>query len=178
MKVPRVAYANHMNVLCGAYRDGKEWLRLGYEWPDGIIWDDGLMIDMSVSTATDVSFSQGAGTPGLTEQKNTFEKAKRAGMEKMGYTEIDTEHGVAVDTDGEVHRMGQMGAKRIGSLAIGIGVVGIVLNQMADMDIVANSTGVIDVSNIFATAGSGLNLLVVGVIIAAAAVLLSLWSGF
>jgi len=74
--------------------------------------------------------------------------------------------------------MQQMGAKRIGSLAIGIGVVGIVLNQMNDMDIVQNSTGVIDVSGIFDTAGSGLNLLVVGVIIAAAAVLLNLWSGF
>jgi hypothetical protein len=78
----------------------------------------------------------------------------------------------------ELHRMGQMGAKRIGSLAIGIGVVGIVLNQMSNLDIVANSTGVIDVSSIFQTAGAGLNLLVVGVIIAAAAVLLSLWSGF
>jgi hypothetical protein len=76
------------------------------------------------------------------------------------------------------HRMAQMGARRIGSLAIGIGVVGIVLNEMSGLDIVANSTGVIDVSNIFQTAGSGLNLLVVGVIIAAAAVLLSLWSGF
>ena len=73
---------------------------------------------------------------------------------------------------------GQMGAKRIGSLAIGIGVVGIVLNTMSDMDIVTNSTGVVDVSSIFQTAGSGLNLLVIGVIIAAAAVLLSLWSGF
>jgi len=82
------------------------------------------------------------------------------------------------DADGEEHEMGQMGAKRIGSLAIGIGVVGIVLNQMNDMDIVQNSTGVIDVSSIFSTAGSGLNLLVVGVIIAAAAVLLNLWSGF
>lgn len=79
---------------------------------------------------------------------------------------------------GSIHRMGQMGAKRIGSLAIGIGVVGIVLNQMSDLDIVANSTGVIDVGSIFQTAGAGLNLLVVGVIIAAAAVLLSLWSGF
>lgn len=79
---------------------------------------------------------------------------------------------------GRSHRMGQMGAKRIGSLAIGIAVVGIVLNQMSDLDIVNNSTGVIDVNGIFQTAGSGLNLLVVGVIIAAAAVLLSLWSGF
>lgn len=79
---------------------------------------------------------------------------------------------------GTVHKMGQMGAKRIGSLAIGIGVVGIVLNQMSDLDIVNNSTGVIDVGSIFQTAGAGLNLLVVGVIIAAAAVLLSLWSGF
>lgn len=100
-------------------------------------------------------------------------------------TEIDVE---AVERDSptefigkaanKVHKMGQMGARRIGSLAIGIGVVGIVLNQMSDLDIVNNSTGVIDVGSIFQTAGSGLNLLVVGVIIAAAAVLLSLWSGF
>jgi len=78
----------------------------------------------------------------------------------------------------EAHVMGQMGAKRIGSLAIGIGVVGIVLNQMSGLDIVGNSTGVVDVSNIFNVAGDGLNLLVIGVIIAAAAVLLNLWSGF
>ncbi len=78
----------------------------------------------------------------------------------------------------EEKEMEQMGAKRIGSLAIGIGVVGIVLNQMSDMDVVTNSTGVVDVQNIFDTAGSGLQLLVVGVIIAAAAVLLNLWSGF
>jgi hypothetical protein len=86
--------------------------------------------------------------------------------------------GTATDAAYEVHEMAQMGAKRIGSLAIGIGVVGIVLNQMSNMDMVANSTGVVDVSNIFSTAGSGLELLVLGVIIAAAAVLLSLWSGF
>jgi len=82
----------------------------------------------------------------------------------------------------EAHRqatvMRQMGAKRIGSLAIGIGIVGIVLNQMNNLSIVSNSTGVIDVGSIFQTAGQGLNLLVIGVIIAAAAVLLSLWSGF
>jgi hypothetical protein len=76
------------------------------------------------------------------------------------------------------HVMSQMGAKRIGSLAIGIGVVGIVLNQMSNLEVVGNSTGVIDVSSIFQVAGQGLNLLVIGVIIAAAAVLLSLWSGF
>jgi len=74
--------------------------------------------------------------------------------------------------------MDQMGAKRIGSLAIGIGVVGIVLNKMSGMDIVTNSTGVVDVQSIFQTGGDGLQLLVVGVIIAAAAVLLNLWSGF
>lgn len=76
------------------------------------------------------------------------------------------------------HVMEQMGAKRIGSLAIGIGVVGIVLNQMSNLAIVNNSTGVVDVSSIFQTAGQGLDLLVIGVIIAAAAVLLSLWGGF
>lgn len=76
------------------------------------------------------------------------------------------------------HTMEQMGAKRIGQLAIGIGVVGIVLNKMSALDIVNNSSGVVDVGSIFDTAGEGLNLLVLGVIIAAAAVLLSLWSGF
>lgn len=79
---------------------------------------------------------------------------------------------------GDVHEMGQMGAKRIGSLAIGIGVVGIVLNEMSSLEVVNQSSGVVDVSSIFQVAGSGLNLLVIGVIIAAAAVLLSLWSGF
>jgi len=73
---------------------------------------------------------------------------------------------------------GQMGAKRIGSLAIGIAVVGIVLNEMANLAIVNESNTVIDVSGIFDTAGAGLNLLVVGVIIAAAAVILNIWSGF
>lgn len=71
----------------------------------------------------------------------------------------------------------QMGAKRIGSLAIGISVIGIVLNQMDSIS-VFNSSGVIDVSAILSVAGDGLQLLVVGVIIAAAAVLLNLWSGF
>lgn len=82
------------------------------------------------------------------------------------------------DDSGTLHEMRQMGAKRIGSLAIGIGVVGIVLNTMSDMDLVANSTGVVNVGSIFDTAGQGLELLVIGVIIAAAAVLLNLWSGF
>lgn len=90
---------------------------------------------------------------------------------------VELSEGYRVDQT-EAVRMKQMGAKRIGSLAIGIGVVGIVLNEMSSLSIVNNSTGVIDVSSIFETAGSGLNLLVVGVIIAAAAVLLSLWSGF
>lgn len=80
--------------------------------------------------------------------------------------------------DEQVHEMGQMGAKRIGSLAIGIAVVGLVLNEMSGIDTFANSTGVIDINSIFSTAGSGLQILVVGVIIAAAAVLLNLWSGF
>lgn len=78
----------------------------------------------------------------------------------------------------QAHVMRQMGAKRIGSLAIGIAVVGIVLNQMSDLEVVNSSTGVVDVGGIFDVAGAGLNLLVIGVIIAAAAVLLSLWSGF
>ena len=95
-----------------------------------------------------------------------MENAAEVGMEMLS------------DAGDTVHEMGQMGAKRIGSLAIGIGVVGIVLNKMANLDVVSNSSGVINVTSIFQTAGSGLELLVVGVIIAAAAVLLSLWSGF
>jgi hypothetical protein len=99
-------------------------------------------------------------------------------MLKAAFGDIFAAEDSAAEARRQAVTMNQMGAKRIGSLAIGIGVVGIVLNQMSNLDIVANSTGVIDVSGIFQTAGSGLNLLVVGVIIAAAAVLLSLWSGF
>lgn len=101
--------------------------------------------------------------PDVRENLNSVASGAKESVEEAGET---------------VHHMGQMGAKRIGSLAIGIGVVGIVLNKMSGLDIVNNSSGVIDVSSIFSTAGSGLELLVVGVIIAAAAVLLSLWSGF
>lgn len=126
---------------------------------------------MSVATApAEAQFEPGAGTPGIQEQREKFEAAAEEKAEEVAEQ--------AKETGQELHRMGQMGAKRIGSLAIGIGVVGIVLNEMSSLGIVNNSTGVIDVSSIFQTAGSGLNLLVVGVIIAAAAVLLSLWSGF
>lgn len=121
---------------------------------------------MSVKTATGETYNHGAGTPGIQEQTQAVEKRAEAAAKR------------AKETGREVHRMGQMGAKRIGSLAIGIGVVGIVLNKMSGLDIVNNSSGVINVNSIFETAGSGLELLVVGVIIAAAAVLLSLWSGF
>jgi len=122
---------------------------------------------MSVATDTTADAEIDAtGTPGIDAARERLKSAAAEARE-------------SIDDAGEkVHRMHQMGAKRIGSLAIGIGVVGIVLNQMSDLDVVANSTGVIDVSGIFQTAGAGLNLLVVGVIIAAAAVLLSLWSGF
>lgn len=106
-----------------------------------------------------------------------FAMAAAGYLASEGY-KLRGERQAAVEAHGKAQTYHQMGAKRIGSLAIGIGVVGIVLNQMSDLDIVANSTGVIDVGSIFQTAGSGLNLLVVGVIIAAAAVLLSLWSGF
>jgi len=120
------------------------------------------------SHTVDEQFEAGAGTPGITEAKEQLETAaEEAADEAEGATPAS-----------RLHRMKQMGAKRIGSLAIGIGVVGIVLNQMSNLDVVGNSTGVIDVSSIFQVAGQGLNLLVIGVIIAAAAVLLSLWSGF
>jgi uncharacterized membrane protein YidH (DUF202 family) len=72
----------------------------------------------------------------------------------------------------------QMGAKRIGQLAIGLAVVGIVLNEMSTIQVVTNSTGVVNVNNIFETAGSGIQLMVVGVIILAASILLSLFGGF
>jgi hypothetical protein len=114
-----------------------------------------------MSVATDTAGESHSAEPG------SLERAQEMGR---GMMEASDEF----DTD----EMEQMGAKRIGSLAIGIGVVGIVLNQMSNMDVVTNSTGVVDVSSIFQTAGSGLQLLVVGVIIAAAAVLLNLWSGF
>lgn len=112
------------------------------------------------------------------------ERVKRDGVSKAAIKEAardiadDIDDGDVSLEDDELHEMGQMGAKRIGSLAIGIAVVGIVLNEMSALDIVGNSTGVVDVSSIFNIAGSGLQLLVIGVIIAAAAVLLSLWSGF
>jgi hypothetical protein len=112
------------------------------------------------------------------------ERVKRDGVSKAAIKEAardiadDIGDGDVSLEDDELHEMGQMGAKRIGSLAIGIAVVGIVLNEMSALDIVGNSTGVVDVSSIFNIAGSGLQLLVIGVIIAAAAVLLSLWSGF
>lgn len=99
-------------------------------------------------------------------------------MLKAAFGDISAAEDSAAEARRQAVTMNQMGAKRIGSLAIGIGVVGIVLNEMSSLEIVNQSTGVIDVSSIFQTAGSGLNLLVVGVIIAAAAVLLSLWSGF
>jgi len=94
---------------------------------------------------------------------------------KQDQDPVETEH---EGLKGEMHKMGQMGAKRIGSLAIGIAVVGLVLNQMSDLSVFNDSSGVIDVNSIFQTAGSGLQLLVVGVIIAAAAVILNIWSGF
>lgn len=78
----------------------------------------------------------------------------------------------------EVHRMGQMGAQRIGQLAIGIAVIGLVMNELSGTDTFSNSTGVIDVGGIFETAGSGLQILAIGIVIAAASVLLSLWGGF
>jgi len=112
------------------------------------------------------------------------ERVKQDGVSKAAIKEAardiadDIDDGDVSIEDDELHEMGQMGAKRIGSLAIGIAVVGIVLNEMSALDIVGNSTGVVDVSSIFNIAGSGLQLLVIGVIIAAAAVLLSLWSGF
>lgn len=153
----------------------------------GIIKEDMVSRNMSVRTQTSAQTEPNQVASGnlevtavedVDESTSLLTRAKEYGLRTTGYEAVDTKRGVVVDEDGEVHRMGQMGAKRIGSLAIGIGVVGIVLNQMSNMDIVSNSTGVIDVANIFQTAGSGLNLLVVGVIIAAAAVLLSLWSGF
>jgi hypothetical protein len=88
-------------------------------------------------------------------------------------------NGVEVDLETEeVHRMGQMGARRIGSLALGIAIIGLVMNELSSTETFSNSTGVIDVNGIFQTAGSGLQILAIGIIIAAASVLLGLWQGF
>ena len=143
---------------------------------------------MATTDSAGAQFTEMAGTPGLDvepedELELDFEQDLDAEAEIEDELELELETDSIEETEedatgGRLHRMYQMGAKRIGSLAIGIAVVGIVLNEMSNMDIVTNSTGVIDVSSIFQTAGSGLNLLVVGVIIAAAAVLLNLWSGF
>lgn len=119
--------------------------------------------------STAMAVGEGVQSPEMPETPTISEESDELSVEAVEE---------ALEEDGTLHKMRQMGAKRIGSLAIGIGVVGIVLNTMSDMDIVNNSTGVVDVGNIFSIAGSGLELLVVGVIIAAAAVLLSLWSGF
>lgn len=119
---------------------------------------------MSVAKATDT-----ADEPSIPDHADLAEEIDFEAFERNADAE---------ETGGIVHKMHQMGAKRIGSLAIGIAVVGIVLNQMSSLSIVNSSTGVVNVSQIFQVAGSGLNLLVIGVIIAAAAVLLSLWSGF
>lgn len=125
---------------------------------------------MSVARAHETEVGSDA-NPGSEPVEATVDRLERGREQVREFLEDAEEQGEEVV-------MEQMGARRIGSLAIGIGVVGIVLNKMSELDVVANSTGVIDVSAIFQTAGSGLNLLVVGVIIAAAAVLLSLWSGF
>lgn len=132
-----------------------------------------------------MSVATGSNTCGIGHKAIAHaERVQREGVSKAAIKDAardiadDINHGDLEVEDDELHEMGQMGAKRIGSLAIGIAVVGIVLNEMSSLPIVGNSTGVIDVSSIFQIAGSGLNLLVIGVIIAAAAVLLSLWSGF
>jgi len=129
---------------------------------------------MSATGTAEMSNSKVTSTIGSSMRVlNSEENLSSIGEEARRLSENDFEL-----EDEETHKMGQMGAKRIGSLAIGIGVVGIVLNQMSALDIVGNSTGVVDVGGIFDVAGDGLNLLVIGVIIAAAAVLLNLWSGF
>ena len=125
-------------------------------------------------TATDALHSE-APTGPTVDEPETSDLYESLEVEEI---EVDAEAFEEEAEKAETHEMGQMGAKRIGSLAIGIGVVGIVLNEMSSLEVVNNSTGVVDVSSIFQVAGSGLNLLVIGVIIAAAAVLLSLWSGF
>ncbi len=143
-----------------------------------------------MSVATDSTAQSGTETPtgpSLDSEPAFVNRARKRGLAMLataGVIDEDTAeaaldaHDPDTEYDTETHEMGQMGAKRIGQLAIGIGVVGIVLNEMSNMEMVNNSDGVVDVSNIFSTAGSGLELLVLGVIIAAAAVLLSLWSGF
>lgn len=73
-------------------------------------------------------------------------------------------------------RAEQMGAAdRVGGLAIGIVVVGVVLNQMNSLSIVNSSSSVIDVTSILETAGNGLNLLTLAIIALAAGVILQVF---
>jgi hypothetical protein len=64
------------------------------------------------------------------------------------------------------------GAGMIVGMGIAIGAGGIVLNEMAGLDIVNNSSGVVDVSSIFSTAGNALVLLSIAMIVGAAAVIM------
>lgn len=75
--------------------------------------------------------------------------------------------------DEDAVRMAQsVGPTQIVGIGISIGAGGIVLNQMSGIDLVNNSSGVVDVSAIFTTAGNALILASVGMIIAAAAMIL------
>jgi hypothetical protein len=65
-----------------------------------------------------------------------------------------------------------VGAGMIVGMAVTIGAGGIVLNQMSGLDLVANSSGVVDVSSIFQTAGTALVLLSIAMIVGAAAVIM------
>lgn len=80
--------------------------------------------------------------------------------------------------DEHVVRMAQsVGAGQIVGMAVAIGAGGIVLNQMSALDIVANSTGVMDVASIFSTAGTALVLLSIAMIVGAAAVIMGFFGG-
>ena len=104
------------------------------------------------------------------ESENTMQQIRQI-LSAMAADNVELE-------SNEVHEMGQMGARRIGSLALGIAIIGLVMNELSSTETFANSTGVIDVNGIFQTAGSGLQILAIGIIIAAASVLLGLWQGF
>jgi hypothetical protein len=80
--------------------------------------------------------------------------------------------------DEHVVRMAQsVGAGQIVGMAVAIGAGGIVLNQMSALDIVNNSSGVMDVASIFQTAGTALVLLSIAMIVGAAAVIMGFFGG-
>jgi hypothetical protein len=106
-----------------------------------------------------------------------FDAARRAAVSPTaGVLDADLGHELSKTAVAATHRQ-SMGAGQIVGMGISIGIGGVVLNQLSGLDIVANSTGVVDVSSIFSTAGQGLILLSIAILVGAAAVILGFFGG-